>query len=385
MIENNENKIDENIKKDYYNLNEQELIKAKENCFVLIGQTGSGKTTLLNVLYEKKEIGKVGHSLKSETKESNYYPLFWEENNEKKYFCIIDTPGLYDYEGEEKDEKNIEQLKNLIFVENLKIKGFLYLSNFQKERFDNSEIMSLIKYNSYFPNEDFWKRIVFIFSHYYGDKYGDTEEEMKMRKSKILSEIFKYTMNKVKNVSKPITFKELNCKYINIYSPVKNEIQKNNNKLYRDDIIHDLIKFIELKPLFSEIKKIKYKNLQSNLDKEHLFDVEAILYYDLSGKNFDIEYKRINLPKKAYLTDKEEIEICSKKCEFDKNRELKYVEKKINNYFSSIVLNKLRQIFSYIFKFSYEDLNDIIEKEKKSTINSINEDIIKNKYHKYKN
>ena len=88
MLENNENKVNENenIYKDYYNLDKKELKKAKENCFVLIGKTSSGKIFLLNVLYELKDIGKVRHSLKSETKESNYYPLFWEDNNEKKIF-----------------------------------------------------------------------------------------------------------------------------------------------------------------------------------------------------------------------------------------------------------------------------------------------------------
>ena len=31
-----------------YDLTEEEMIKAKENCFILLGKTGTGKTTLLN-------------------------------------------------------------------------------------------------------------------------------------------------------------------------------------------------------------------------------------------------------------------------------------------------------------------------------------------------
>lgn len=384
MLENNKDKIDdsENIKKDYYNLNEQELIKAKENCFILIGKTGTGKTSLLNVLYGLKDIGKVGHSLKSETKESNYYPISWTEKNDKKYFCIIDTPGLYDSDDEGNDKLHIEQLKCLIYKENLKIKGFLYLSNFQKERFDNSEIKSLIKYNSFFPHKDFWKRILFIFSHFYGDSSGESAEEMKMRKSVILSQIFEKIMNTVKNISTPIKFEELNCKYINIYSPARNEKQKNINQLKRYDIIQDLIKFIELKPLYSKIKIIKYKNFESNLKKNTLFDVEASLYYDLSGRNFDIHYDKINLHyKKENINEKEEIYVFSKNCEFDKNGELKYIETKINNGISSLIINKIMKLFapfiSYFYEnFSYEDLDKLIEKEKQSTINLINEDII---------
>ena len=61
-IENNENKINDfkhNII-DYYNLNNKELEEAKNNCFILLGKTGTGKTTWLNVLYELKDIRKVG-------------------------------------------------------------------------------------------------------------------------------------------------------------------------------------------------------------------------------------------------------------------------------------------------------------------------------------
>jgi hypothetical protein len=86
----------------------------------------------------------------------------------------------------------------------------LYLSNFQKERFDNSEIKSLIKYNSFFPHKDFLKRMIFIFSHFYGDFTGESAEEMKLRKSKILSIIFDKIMEKTKNISIPIRFQELN-------------------------------------------------------------------------------------------------------------------------------------------------------------------------------
>ena len=63
---NDEDQINDNI------LKEKEIIKAKENGFILIGKTGTGKTSLLNVIYGK-DIGKVGHTFLAETKTSNYY------------------------------------------------------------------------------------------------------------------------------------------------------------------------------------------------------------------------------------------------------------------------------------------------------------------------
>lgn len=57
----NENKNNPNY------LTKEEIIKAKENSFILLGKTGVGKTSLLNIIYGE-EIGKVGHTTLSETK-----------------------------------------------------------------------------------------------------------------------------------------------------------------------------------------------------------------------------------------------------------------------------------------------------------------------------
>jgi hypothetical protein len=226
--------------------------------------------------------------------------------------------------------------------------------------------------------------MIFIFSHFYGDFSGESAEEMKLRKSKILSQIFEKIMEKTKNISTPIRFQDLNCKYINIYSPVKNEIQKKNNQINRFNIIFDLIKYIEFKPLYSKIKIIKYKNIETNLKKEFLFDVEASLFYDLSGRNFDIHYDKINAHrKKENQKEKEEIYVFSKNCELDKNGELKYVENEIKNSFSSIIINRIYKIiFPFLSLFrniSYQDLDELISIEKQNTIDLINNDIIKNK------
>ena len=73
----NENKQEENknyeidINSFETNLNDEEILKAKDNGFVLMGKTGVGKTSLLNLLYGS-DIGKVGYSSQSETTETNF-------------------------------------------------------------------------------------------------------------------------------------------------------------------------------------------------------------------------------------------------------------------------------------------------------------------------
>ena len=66
----------------------------------------------------------------------------------------------------------------LISNENLKIKRLLYLSNFQSERLDASEQSTLIDYIKMFPLKDFRKRIIFVFTHYFGDPNSYTKEEI---------------------------------------------------------------------------------------------------------------------------------------------------------------------------------------------------------------
>lgn len=55
------------------------------------------------------------------------------------------------------------------------------------------------------------------------------------------------------------------------------------------------------------------------MKKEFLFVVEASLFYDLNGRNFDIKYDKINdHRKKENQKEKEEIYVFSKNCELDK-------------------------------------------------------------------
>jgi len=80
----------------------------------------------------------------------------------------------------------------------------------QNERFDFSEQNTLIEYNGIFPMKDFWRRIILIFTHYYVDPEGDTKEEIEERSLECFIQIMKRIMEKIKNVSDPVEFQDLN-------------------------------------------------------------------------------------------------------------------------------------------------------------------------------
>ena len=312
-----------------YNLTDEEKLKAKENGFILIGKTGTGKTSLLNLIYGM-DIGKVGFSSKSETSKSSAYFIKEQVNSEYIYFCIIDTPGLYDTHGYDIDEKNKNSTKDLISNENIKIKGIFFLSNFQNERFDFSEINTLINYNSFFPLKNFWKHIILIFTHYYGDPYGDTVEEMKQNLFLNLSDSFQEIMNKVKNVSKPIKFKDINKLFINVYSKKKNEKQIKNNELIRKDILKEIIKYIQFEPMYNKINIIHFEKYELEENDEFLYDCDYIIFLDFNDRIIHQSLEIIKLYNKKNEDKNNIIELSVINCEKDIEGNLynKNIEKK---------------------------------------------------------
>lgn len=211
------------------NFSNMEKIKAKENGFILGGKTGAGKSTLLNAIIGR-ELAIVKKDSDSVTQETTvyYYKL---ENG--KMITILDTPGLMDPKALKNpniDNVHLTKITEKIQEENIKIKGIIFLVNFQEERFDLSEQEALINYNRIFPLKNFWKHILIVFTHYFGDPDGDNEEEMKIIKDKSNKKILGQIMDKVKKVSEVINYNNLTTKYFNSYCPVKTDKQRAKNQ-----------------------------------------------------------------------------------------------------------------------------------------------------------
>lgn len=288
------------MQKDKNALSEDEKKEAKNNAFILIGKTGSGKSTLLNAI-NGKEVCLAKRSAEAVTKEStlHYYRL---ENG--KPICFIDTPGLFDPKNLKEDyndidKKHLEGIIKCLKKEEVHVKGLLFLVNFQEERFDRSEVEAMVSYNALFPLEDFWKRIIIIFTHHYADPDGDNEEDMRKERDASNGKVIKDIMDRVKKISTPVTYKEICLKYFNSYSPAKNERQKNKNIKVRDELEAEIDKKINLPPFFTRVVFVDAKNIPYDKGdgKEYIADIKYICYYDFTEReigrhNLDIKNVR---------------------------------------------------------------------------------------------
>ena len=283
----------------------EEIIKAKENGFILLGKTGVGKTSLLNIIYGK-DIGKVGHTSLSETKNSKYYCIKEKVDNKFIYYCIIDSPGLCDTQGNEADELQKKAVMKLISEEYIKIKGLLFLSNFQSERLDATEQYTLIDYIKMFPLKDFWKRLIFIFTHYYADPNSFTEEEKKANNNIYQSQILHNLMLNVKNICEPIQYNDLNLKYINIYNRRLNEEKIKNNLEIRKEITAEIFKYTKLNPMFNKLQVFNFENYEIEKNDKYLYNCDLYLYLDSNEKIIHQEFHINNRIPKDLGIDKEQ-------------------------------------------------------------------------------
>ena len=85
-------------------------------------------------------------------------------------------------------------------------------------------------------------------------------------------------MDKVKDVSDPISFLDMKRKYYNIYSKIKNDKHKESNERNRNDIIVEISNFIQLKPMFSKLEIFNFEKYAIDINDNYLYYCNLILY-----------------------------------------------------------------------------------------------------------
>ena len=244
--------------------NEEELKAAKQNGFILIGRIGAGKSTLINVLFDEKVVDVKG-SATAVTIEPKVYYLKLKNG---RYVSLIDTPGISDHEL--KNDILFKDILKTISEEKIQIKGILFLVNFQGERFYTAEQETLIKFQQIFSFKGFWKHLIVIFTHNYDAPFSDDFEEIMQARNEANKYIFTKLMEKSKNDSDIVDYKELKIKYYNSYYPVKNEKQEIQNNKNKEDLEILLSDFCEKDSIFllTDTIHITKEKIEEEIKKE---------------------------------------------------------------------------------------------------------------------
>ena len=212
---------------------------------------------------------------------------------------ILDTPGLMDPKALQDpniDNVHLSKITETIQNENIKIKGIIFLVNFQNERFDLSEQDALINYNKIFPLKNFWKHIFIVFTHYFADPDGDSEEDMKKIKDQSNRKIIGKIMDKIKLISDVINYNDLTTKYFNSFCPVRNDKQRAKNQKNKKELEVILDQISQKEPLFSKIEMFEYKNFPYEENNKYYKTNLIILgYFGLTKK--PIKEKRFQIGK----------------------------------------------------------------------------------------
>jgi GTP-binding protein EngB required for normal cell division len=160
-----------------YKFNDK-MDEVKDKIAILLGITGVGKSSFINCITKTTRC-KVGDDTKSCTQAIMQSDMSKDGYN----FYFVDTPGLDDGEG---DEKNIAQL-NSIKKKYPRINTMIICLKFDDLKLSNSLKKSLIQFMEIFPCHDFWNHVIILRTH--AERSSKFEKKKKKIEGKLLEGI----------------------------------------------------------------------------------------------------------------------------------------------------------------------------------------------------
>ena len=303
---------------------------------IVLGETGSGKSSLVNKLLKDPKC-KVGNELNSETEKVIGYM------GEGKYsdIFIIDTTGLNDSNGAEKDKINIDATHKYI-KENPRIKGIIILLKFIDNRLTGSIKNSIKTFADLFPSNNFWNHVVIVFSHY-GVIKAEEREEKKNNLKKMCKKELSLLMNETK------------LKHSNFILPDSDKLPMYFRELKDEDENSNK----EIENLINHLRKKEkiFKKIEEKTEEPKIVKTE---------KNGNVTTYEYNIEKVTLYTDFDDITTESRKI-IDKWVE-KDIEEKINEMKETKEENKIIKNYYDYKKIIHYDRNsqtkETIDREK---------------------
>ena len=221
-------------------------------CLVL-GETGVGKSSFINGITNSNncEVGDEGKACTVKFKIS-------KANIGNSQYSFIDTPGLNDAKG---DEKNINEIKNGL-SEYPNFRCILVLLKFQDTRLNCTTLNNLQTFMKCFPTKKFWEHVFIVRTH--AEK---NSRSFNQTKKKLKGEI----VNSINNYDDFKDFKNFMIKK-NIELPQKideyfvdNVKDEPDNFEYNEEEFNKIFEKIKsTRPMFKKIKKVDSENIEEN-------------------------------------------------------------------------------------------------------------------------
>ena len=139
-------------------------IGPKDRVVVLLGETGAGKSTFINSITNTNKC-KTSHSSKAYTDQIQIVKYFEDGYN----FFFIDTPGLNDANGDDKNVEQIQKIKNKGIISTL-----ILAHNYNDTRLTNSYKEILKTFMKIFPSEEFFEHVIYVETKYFYDLEKDS-------------------------------------------------------------------------------------------------------------------------------------------------------------------------------------------------------------------
>ena len=252
----------------------------KDKISVLLGITGVGKSSFINAI-TKKKICKVGDGSDSCTQKIVQADV---ANNGYNYY-FVDTPGLDDEKG---DEKNIKELDN-IKKKCPRINVFIFCLKFDDLRLTNSIKNSLIKFMELFPTPSFWEHVIFIRTHADRSNSKKFERNKKKIEGKFLEGILKNEdLNKFmeeNNIHAPSQIKEF---FVDV-DPEEEELDPETLEEFEN--IFGAIRNVP--PIYKEVVEEIEEYVSEEKDKEFTFinikTIKHIKFKDFDGEEHEAD------------------------------------------------------------------------------------------------
>ena len=166
---------------------------------------------------------------------------------------MIDTPGLDDSEG--RDKEFLGELKNMLQKKDLKIKKIFIVFNFTMKRFGISEKTIIKKIIDLIPIKDLWKYISIMVTNYFYSK----PEKLKKKRQEFIKDLedvfyqdfFSYGLEKYGIFG---NFEDMNIVFVNF--------DDENPTLKEGKDIQEIIEnSLNKEPLFKKCKEIIENNV----------------------------------------------------------------------------------------------------------------------------